>query len=84
MENQFSELSVTVIRIPAVDGDHLKEEFIRRVTDRQSLLAHFMLPKLGEIGAFLSHKLSWDIISQQSEEFAVVLEDDLFINNRVV
>jgi glycosyl transferase family 25 len=81
MENQFSEFSINVIRIPAVDGNQLKEEFIRRVTDSQSLLAHFMLPKLGEIGAFLSHKLSWEIISQQSEEFAVVLEDDLLIND---
>ena len=81
MENQFRELCVTVTRIPAVDGTQLKEEFIRRVTDSQSLSAHFMSPKLGEIGAFLSHKISWEIISQQSEEFAVVLEDDLLVND---
>jgi glycosyl transferase family 25 len=80
MVQQLLNLGIASQRINAVDGALLDREYTDYIIANQSLADHFMAPKLGEIGAFESHRLSWDIISKQVEDFALVLEDDIKVS----
>ena len=79
MERQFDLMNINPVRVPAVDGYKLSVKECQEISNKQTLLTHFMKPKLGEIGAFLSYKLTWKMIAEQSEDFAVVIEDDIAI-----
>ena len=83
MVQQLLDLGIVSQRINAVDGALLDKKYTDFTIKSQSLKDHFMLPKLGEIGAFESHKLSWDIISKQEEDFALVLEDDIRVDKEL-
>lgn len=83
MDEQFKMFGIVASRIVAIDGIKLEPEYVDNVTNKQNFMAHFMAPKVGEIGAFLSHKLSWDTISTQEEDFALVIEDDIKVDKKL-
>ena len=80
MQKQFKLLAINPVRISAIDGYKFSHESIKKISHKQNFKTHFMSPTNGEVGAFLSHKDCWKIISEQNEEFAVVIEDDVYIN----
>lgn len=80
MTHQLNKLGLIATRIEAIDGSALDPEHLTSVINRQSLADHFMAPKTGEIGAFESHKLSWELISQQEEDYAFIVEDDIRVD----
>lgn len=83
MVGQLQDYGIKAQRIKAVDGALLNKEYTDKIIRDQSLKNHFMSPKLGEIGAFESHKESWRLISEQEEDFALVLEDDIRVSKEL-
>lgn len=79
MEKQFSKLGVCAIRILAIEGRCLDKKTIFDV-NQQTSFSHFVKANFGEIGVFLSYKKAWSIIEKQDEDYAVLLEDDVLIN----
>src|SRR5690554_6021081 len=76
MEQVFDVLRLSFTRISAVDGASLSDVEVERFRSeaRQSL---YLSP--AEIGCFLSHRKSWEIIADGEEEYGVVFEDDMVL-----
>jgi len=85
MENQFSKLGLNATRINAVDGKELPKDEVDEIIERLKVKnEHYTLPNLGEIGVYMSHKKAWELIVNQEEDFALVLEDDALIDNKLL
>ena len=81
MESQMAQLGVRFERISAVDGFSLNPSSIKN-TIIQGHRAECRLSAT-ELGCFLSHREAWKRISSSSEEFGVVLEDDILLSSKV-
>jgi glycosyl transferase family 25 len=79
IENQFKELQVPITRIAAVYGKALEEIYLKKEKKKHNILAHFPFPNDGEIGICLTHFKLWKFLSEQPEDFSIVLEDDALI-----
>lgn len=76
VQDQVKKLKIPYKRIPAVDGNELKN--IEEIVDIESYKAFFkMLPEPGTIGCFLSHEKVWRKFLASKDEFALVFEDDV-------
>ena len=85
MENQFSKLRLNATRVSAVDGKELSKTEVDKIIDRLKVKnEHYTLPNLGEIGVYMSHKKVWELIANQEEDFALVLEDDALIDDKLL
>jgi glycosyl transferase family 25 len=80
MEDQFKELNIPITRISAIYGKELDKEFLKEEKKKHKILAHFPFPNDGEIGICLTHFKLWNFISEQTEDFSIVLEDDALIH----
>ena len=80
MEKQFNALGVPLVRIDAVDGKKLDDDVINKARGEQNMFAHFGKMHYGEIGCFNSFIKSFEIISNQKEDFAILFEDDALID----
>jgi glycosyl transferase family 25 len=79
IENQFKELQVPITRIAAVYGKALEAIYLKKEKKKHNILAHFPFPNDGEIGICLTHFKLWKFLSEQPEDFSIVLEDDALI-----
>jgi glycosyl transferase family 25 len=79
IENQFKKLQVPITRIAAVYGKELEEKYLKKEKKKHNILAHFPFPNDGEIGICLTHFKLWKFLSEQPEDFSIVLEDDALI-----
>lgn len=84
MENQFAKLNLPITRITAVYGASLPKEVLKKEKQKHKILAHFPYPNDGEIGICLTHFKLWKLISEQPEDYAIVLEDDALIQNNFI
>jgi glycosyl transferase family 25 len=80
MESQFKKLNIPVTRIAATYGKELNANFLKKEKSKHKILAHFPFPNDGEIGICFTHFKLWDFLSKQSEDFAIILEDDALIH----
>ena len=81
MENQFKKLNIPITRIPAIYGKELNKTKLKKENASHNILAHFPLPNDGEIGICLTHFKLWKFLSEQPEDFSIILEDDALINS---
>ena len=81
MENQFNKLKIPITRISATYGKSLDPIFLKSEKNKHNILAHFPYPNDGEIGICLTHFKLWEFLSNQPEDFSIVLEDDAEIQN---
>ena len=81
MENQFKKLNIPITRIPAIYGKELNKTKLKKEKASHNILAHFPLPNDGEIGICLTHFKLWKFLSEQPEDFSIILEDDALINS---
>jgi len=85
MQNQFKELGLNAIRVEAIDGKELDKSYISNIISKLKLKnEHYTLPKPAEIGVYLSHKKIWEMVSNQKEEYALILEDDALIDKKLI
>ena len=80
MENQFAELNIPITRISATYGKELDANFLKKEKRKHNILAHFPLPNDGEIGICITHFKLWKYLSEQPEDFSIVLEDDALVH----
>ena len=80
MEEQFQKLNIPLTRIPAIYGKELDKSILRKEKRKHTILAHFPFPNDGEIGICLTHFKLWKTLSEQPEEFSIILEDDAQIH----
>ena len=81
MENQFQKLNIPITRMPAIYGKELPYEFLKKAKKQHHILTHFHYLNDGEIGLTKTYFELWKIISNQEEDFSIVLEDDALISN---
>lgn len=80
IKKQFENINESITRISAVNGKDINKEIIKEAGDNQSLIMSMYKPSAGQVGCFLSHRNAWDMIRNQEEDFAVLLEDDALIS----
>jgi glycosyl transferase, family 25 len=76
MAEALNAQNLSFTRIPAVDGRDLAEDMFRSIVDQARSVTNFIRP---ELGCFLSHRLAWEKAAEQSSEWSLVLEDDMFL-----
>lgn len=69
MAEQFERLSLSYIRIPAIDGLALGDDVLARHRMPAAIAA-----------CFLSHRSAWQAFLHSGEEFAAVVEDDAWLS----
>lgn len=83
IQKQLKSLNQEWIRIPAVNGSDLDEKIVEQAGRNQSLVMSLVKPNAGQVGCFLSHRKAWEIIKEQEEDFAILLEDDIVIHKEL-
>ena len=81
MESQLSKLVVPFERISAVDGHRMSAEAFGAAVEWSELRTKGL--SYSEIGCFLSHRMAWQRISEHSENFGAVIEDDVLLSNHI-
>lgn len=82
MDQQLVNQSIGYERISAVKGADLSPSDIDQVYSQALNKKNFRADLcLGEIGCYMSHRKIWRKMLDENVEFAVVLEDDLVIEN---
>lgn len=87
VSSQLNTLKLEFTRIPAVLGKTLPKEVIKRISPNRfnfkyrSQFTRELLPS--EIGCFLSHRNCWEELLKSSSDWALILEDDIIISNRL-
>ena len=82
---QVNLLGYDLVRISGVDGSSLSENEIHQKTDFESYktyLGHY--PKRGMIGCNLSHFKAWETFLKSNAEFALIFEDDVSFDHKVL
>lgn len=80
MENQFQKMNIPITRISATYGKELDEKLLKETKRKHCILAHFPFPNDGEIGICITHFKLWKFLSEQPEDFSIVLEDDALVH----
>ncbi|PRA87915.1 glycosyl transferase [Ochrobactrum sp. MYb29] len=75
MAEQFREMGIEFVRVPAVDGRGLSKEKLNDLIDNNRKWAG---PITGdEVGCFLSHRKCLEAIAAGEDKFGIVFEDDI-------
>ncbi|MCY4005336.1 MAG: glycosyltransferase family 25 protein [Rhodobacteraceae bacterium] len=77
MESQLTGLELNYERVAAVDGKSLSIQQIRRYRQRTPSAPHL---SNGAVACFLSHLKVWKMIAKKTDQFSVVMEDDIYIS----
>ena len=80
MEKQFQELNIPITRISAVYGKELPKSFLKSTKKQHNILTHYPYLNDGEIGLTKTYFNIWKIISEQEEDFSIILEDDALLD----
>lgn len=81
MENQFQDLKIPITRYAAVYGKELPKEFLNKAKSQFNFLAHYPNLNDGEIGLTKTYFELFELVANQKEDFAIILEDDAFVNS---
>ena len=84
MEKQFSDINIPITRISATYGKDVAPKVLKKEKSKHNILAHYPLPNDGEIGICLTHFKLWEYLSNQPEDFSIVLEDDALLQNNFI
>ena len=85
MESQLSELQLDYERIPGVDGTHLSRLELKTWTNRKRMFWYSDRPfPPTMVGCYLSHRKAWERAATGSDEFVLIMEDDIFISRKGV
>lgn len=79
MENQFKKFDIPIIRFSAVYGNELPQEFLKKAKKSHNIFTHFPNLNDGEIGLTKTYFDLWNVIQNQKEDYAIILEDDALI-----
>lgn len=83
VKDNVEKLSVPFERISAVDGNLIpKDELQQKVF--HSMKDFDARNKLGVFGCYLSHLKSWETFLQSDAEFAIIFEDDVNFNPKIL
>ncbi|MDR1267357.1 MAG: glycosyltransferase family 25 protein [Holosporales bacterium] len=78
---QAQQLGLPMERIPGVDGQLLSEEELSKLVDReQHCASKGRYAGKGEVGCALSHTKAWKRFLDSPYAYALVLEDDVFLD----
>jgi len=81
MDHQLTNLGVSYLRISAINGVDLSANEIEKVYSSKLNKKHFRYNlSLGEIGCYMSHRKIWRKMVEENIDFAIILEDDLIVN----
>lgn len=78
MTTQLSELGLQFERIPAIDGKELSCHDYEAAVDLNNLGPNSI--SYTQAGCFLSHRKVWECIAKGSDNYAVIMEDDILIS----
>ncbi len=81
--HQLDALKIPFQRIRAIDGRNLTAEHITLFNKAEFHRKHGMEPLNGEIGCYLSHLLAIQTFVASNADFALILEDDILITDRL-
>jgi glycosyl transferase, family 25 len=74
MISKLGELDISYVRVPAVDSAAMTEQDYQSFCNR---IGRKTWKKEGSIGCFLSHYKAWELVATGSDEYAMILEDDM-------
>lgn len=80
ISSQFDALGLAFQRIDAVDATTLTEQDIKDFYDANHEDAYYKHLNTGELGCYLSHRKAWQRMVEQQIPYAVVLEDDICLD----
>ncbi|QBF83154.1 glycosyltransferase family 25 protein [Shewanella maritima] len=79
---QLGKFQVPFERIDAVDGRKLSDEEIEKYSPQSLVQQHYFRPlNKGEVGCSLSHQKAWQKILDDDLDFAIILEDDIYLKD---
>lgn len=78
MTTQLFELGLLFERIPAIDGKELSCHDYEAAVDLNNLGPNSI--SYTQAGCFLSHRKVWECIAKGSDNYAVIMEDDILIS----
>ena len=82
---QLQKFSINAERISGVRGSKLSEHEFSQAYDEVANKKYFRRGlTVGEVGCYLSHRKIWQRMVDENIEFALVLEDDIVINDNLV
>ena len=81
---RLNELNVNFERVEAFDGFTLSDDEYNRLTYPYNHPCRVRFTReltKGEVGCFISHRKCWEKLVESNENYAVILEDDLYISD---
>lgn len=81
---RLNELNVNFERVEAFDGFTLSDDEYKRLTYPYNHPCRVRFTReltKGEVGCFISHRKCWQKLVESNENYAVILEDDLYISD---
>lgn len=82
---RLNELNVNFERVEAFDGFTLSDDEYKRLTYPYNHPCRVRFTReltKGEVGCFISHRKCWQKLVESNENYAVILEDDLYISDK--
>ncbi|ASM52276.1 glycosyl transferase, family 25 [Pseudoalteromonas espejiana DSM 9414] len=81
---RLSAVNLTFKRIDAIDGNNLtvKQKYLHYSSQINKQKYHYALSN-GQIGCYLSHRKAWQKIVDEKLKYAIVLEDDFYIDESI-
>jgi len=79
---QLDAYSLPFDRVEAVNGDSLDSTVINKLYNFNDSSYHKHMTK-GELGCYLSHVCAWQKIVDEQLDFAVILEDDILLQENI-
>ncbi|BED91251.1 hypothetical protein PspMM1_37190 [Pseudoalteromonas sp. MM1] len=81
---RLSAVNLTFKRIDAIDGNNLtvEQKYLHYSPQLNKQKYHYPLSN-GQIGCYLSHRKAWQKIVDDNLDYAIVLEDDFYIDESI-
>lgn len=79
IKNNFNKYGIKFNRFPAIYGKNISETYIK---NNVNFLCKSVLCNYGTIGCASSHKTLWKQLIDSNEDFYIIFEDDIEINNK--
>lgn len=84
--SQLNNLQLDFERISAIDGEKINIETLNdiKINNNRHYIERSRLLSMGEIGCALSHRLIWKRMLEQNLDYALILEDDVTIDAKLL